>query len=133
MENTMAVSIAGIIMLILGLGVCAGVIILQIFLSKTESKWPGLILPIMSFCFALLISLSLISDGYATTTVMVDGEIIEQTMEQVTDLASIITSAILFFLLFNIPTGVLLATYAACRGKLKKKRALDKMQVQDLE
>ena len=31
-----------------------GIVLLQIFLSRTERKWPGLILPVISFLFGFL-------------------------------------------------------------------------------
>lgn len=31
-----------------------GIVLLQIFLSQTERKWPGLILPVISFLFGFL-------------------------------------------------------------------------------
>ena len=37
----------------------AGVIALQVFLSKRENKWPGLVLPIMSLLFSLLYPLNM--------------------------------------------------------------------------
>lgn len=41
------------------------VILLQIYLSKRASKWPGLVLPIMAFLFGLLFPLNMVapSDG----------------------------------------------------------------------
>jgi membrane protease YdiL (CAAX protease family) len=111
----------------------AGIVTLQIFLSKRESKWAGLILPIISFGISLIAGLGILlfSVATGTTTSIVDGEIIEQT-RQIASTPSIIFSAIYVFLLYNIPTGILLAIYAACRGKRKKQRDLEKMSVQDL-
>ena len=31
-----------------------GIVLLQIFLSRTERKWPGLVLPVISFLFGFL-------------------------------------------------------------------------------
>ena len=122
-----------VVFLIFTLAVCAGVILLQIFLSKKESKWPGLILPIVSFGISLMavLAILLFTVHTGTTTNMVDGEIIEQTVEFASR-AVIIIQAINVFVLFNIPTVVLLIIYAACRGKQKRQRDLDKMNVQDL-
>lgn len=39
---------------ILALAFLIGIILLQVFLSQTERKWPGLILPIISFLFGFL-------------------------------------------------------------------------------
>jgi len=115
-----------------------GIIVLQIFLSRKEKRWPGLILPGLSLLCSLLIVLSLVvfstqtqtSGGYITA----DGTYI-QTEETVhnevtaADLAVVVPP----FLLSNIPTVVLLAIYAACREKRKRKLAVDRMSAQDLE
>jgi hypothetical protein len=90
----------------------AGGIWLQIFLSKKESKWPGLILPIITFCVSLIYMLNAANIGEVSTVV------------------AAMASAFLFG---NIPTAVLLAICAACRGKRQRRRDLDKMSVQDLE
>ncbi len=34
-----------------------GIVLLQIFLSQTERKWPGFILPVISFLFGIVRSL----------------------------------------------------------------------------
>lgn len=64
----------------------------------------------------------------------VNGEIISQTETRVVvktiGLAEIWGSTML---LYNIPTAILLVIYAICRKRLKKKRDLKKMSVQDLE
>ena len=44
-----------------GLGIIGGVIALQIHLSKTEGKWPGRVLPIITFFMALMITVSYVS------------------------------------------------------------------------
>ena len=108
-----------------------GGIWLQIFLSKKESKWAGLILPIITFAISVLVFLGNVffSIGSVTRSDMVNGEIIET----FTQFPSMIGPAVLIFLLYNIPTAVLLAIYAACRGKRKRQRVLEKMSVQDLE
>ena len=98
--------------LIILLAACAGIIVLQIFLSKKESKWAGLILPIITFSISLIVVFNIVYRG---------------------DLSTLLMTTIVNFLLFNIPTAVLLAIYAACRGKRKKQRDLNKMRAQDLE
>ena len=40
------------------LALLVGVPLLQIFLSRRESKWPGLILPLLTFLYALVMALS---------------------------------------------------------------------------
>ena len=87
-----------------------GVPLLQIFLSRRESKWPGLILPLLAFLYSLVMALS----AAAYNGGIPWGPI----------LASL--------LLGNIPTVILLAIYAACREKFRKRSELDKMQIKDL-
>jgi len=106
--STLAISANLIILLAL----FAGIVVLQIYLSKKDNKWVGLILPFISFGISLLALLAVLLFSAHT--------------------GSIIGSAIYIFLLYNIPTGVLLAIYAGCRGKKKRQRDLEKMSVQDL-
>ena len=102
------------VVLIFTLALLVGVILLQIYLSKKESKWPGLVLPIITFLFGLLYPLNMVapSDGVAV---------------------GFIFQMILIWLLGNIPTIVLLAIYFGCRGKHRRNKQLDKMNIQDLD
>ena len=130
------VMIGLIILLLFLLAVGAGIVILQIFLSKKESKWSGLILPIIAFCFSLFIimSIALFAIVPGTGEVSQDGVIIEQfILPPLMNASEAITVIAINFLLCNIPTAILLAIYAACRDKYNRQRALDKMSVQDLE
>ena len=88
-----------------------GSILLQIFLSRRESRWPGLILPGICFLFSLIAVLSVAALGSAGEIVM-----------------AILTVLVLY----NIPTVVLLAIYFACREKFRKRREVDKMNIADL-
>ncbi|MGK0465873.1 hypothetical protein [Clostridium sp.] len=90
-----------------------GTVILQIFLSKKENKWLGLILPIISFLFSIVILL--------ITPVMGDLSVVER----------IVQFLVLLFV-SNISTIILLVIYFACREKFKKKKEIDKMNIQDL-
>lgn len=92
----------------------AGVIVLQIFLSKRESKWPGLVLPIIAFLFGLLYPLNMAAPAGGVT-------------------AGFIFQMILVWLLGNVPTIILLAIYFGCRGKQRRNKQLDKMNIQDLD
>jgi predicted permease len=92
----------------------AGIIILQIFLSKRDNKWLGLILPVISIMFSVMGVLGLaVYDNQSTVAT--------------------IFQLIMVFLLSNIPTIILLAVYFGCREKFKKNRELDKMNIEDLE
>ena len=101
------------IFLIFLLAILAGIIWLQIFLSKKENKWPGLVMPIISFLFGLLYPLNMVVPSEGVTV----GFIIEM---------------IIVWALGNIPTFVLLAIYFRCREKSKKNKQLEKMNIQDL-
>ena len=87
-----------------------GGILLQIFLSKRESRWPGLILPLLTFLYSLVMACSAVAYNGGIPW----GPI----------LASLI--------LGNIPTVILLAIYFACREKFRKRSELDKMSIDDL-
>ena len=88
----------------------AGGILLQIFLSKRESRWPGLLLPLVTFLYSLVMALS---------AVAYNGGI---------PWGAILASLVLG----NIPTVILLAIYAACRDRFRKRSELDKMNIKDL-
>ena len=91
----------------------AGVIVLQVFLSKRESKWPGLVLPLIAFLFGLLYPLNMVAPSEGVTVCF-------------------IFQMILVWLLGNIPTIVLMAIYWSCRGKQRRNKQLEKMNIQDL-
>jgi len=93
--------------------VLAGIICLQIFLSKRESKWPGLVLPVLAFLFGLLYPLNMIAPDEGITV-------------------SFIIQMLIVWLIGNIPTIILLAIYYGCRGKQRRNKQLDKMNIQDL-
>jgi hypothetical protein len=128
------------ITLLIWLALIAGSIVLQIHLSKKESKWPGLIMPIIFFCISIIFVLGYLLStpvSMITTSMSVDtdGTIIEATgdVQTLVPPSMIIASTIFTFLIINIPTLVLMLIYIACRGKRNKQRALEKMSIQDLE
>lgn len=96
------------IVLIIIVGV---IILLQIFLSKKQNKWVGIILPCGSFAFSMLFLLN---------------------MEGKANLAQTIISIISTTIISNIPTIILLIIYFACRENVKRKSQLEKMNIQDL-
>lgn len=134
---------AAIALLVL-LAIGAGLILLQIFLSKKENKWLGLILPIIALCISLLavFSIAAYTRVPASTGGVVvrdeNGVIIQEatpeqsTTIQIQDTPSTIFMVVSVFLLYNIPTIVLLAIYFACREHQRRRKALQKMQAQDL-
>lgn len=119
----------------------AGIVWLQLFLSKQENKWLGLLLPFLSLCFSILAVLGMAAFTSITvaeqTTITNSGEVIKSIVEnapreQISSTASLILTGIYIFALCNIPTAILLAIYAACRRKRKKNMELEKMSIQDL-
>ena len=99
------------IVLIFTLALLAGVILLQIYLSKRESKWPGLVLPILSFVISFLYPLNM----------------------AIPSVGGFIIALLWGWIIANIPTYVLLAIYFVCREKYRKRKQLDKMNIQDLD
>ena len=89
----------------------AGVVLLQVFLSKRESHWPGLVLPLISFLYALVLVLNA---AYFVS------------------MAHAVLTTVLVFVIGNLPTAVLLAIYFACREKRKKRDELERMRIEDL-
>ena len=89
----------------------AGMVLLQIFLSRRESRWPGLILPGICVLFSLIAVLSVAALGGV--------------------MESIVT-ILMVLVLYNLPTLVLLAIYAACRSGRRKRDEADTMRIHDL-
>lgn len=88
--------------------------VLQYFLCKIKRWWPGLILPLLTF----LHSLPLIS--WLLPLQNISGP-------------RIVAQWFSSFVSANIPTAVFLCIYLACRGKHKKKKQIEKMNIQDLK
>ncbi len=100
-----------IVLLVFTLVVLAGGIFLQIFLSKRESRWPGLVLPLLTFLWSLLGPLNVMDTGSVSRNVL---------LVLVTLLAG------------NIPTLLLLAIYWAVREKRRVRDQIDKMKIDEL-
>jgi hypothetical protein len=123
-----------------------GGIILQVFLSKRQSKWLGLILPCIVFMLSIVVVLN-VAVGTAAYSqqksmkvqfIAESGEIIisEQSEEpvEINDnfITGILGTVVVIFLLYNIPTVILLGIYFGVREKQRVRRSLDKMKLQDL-
>ena len=106
----MAFSLNTIILLL----IVSLIIYLQIYFSKMESKWIGLILPGISLIISIIMVLNIAEPPVNIGT---------------TERIAMVLSA---FLTSNIPTIILLAIYAAARQKLKRKTEIDKMNIKDL-
>ena len=94
----------------------AGVILLQIFLSRRASRWPGLLLPGVTFFYSLVMLLSV-----AAYNGMGDN-----------DMEGAVAALLSALVLGNIPTVMLLIIYALCRRGERTQRELNKMNAQDL-
>jgi hypothetical protein len=117
----------------------AGSIWLQIFFSKRGNKWLGLIIPLISFMFSLLVifghaiftamtttSTAEISNGAVVKDIYVTSQLGSS------GIISTLVRVVPIFLISNIPTVIYLGIYFACREKIKLRSELDKMNIQDL-
>lgn len=100
-----------IVFLLFLLVLLIGGVFLQIFLSKRESRWPGLVLPLLVFLQSLLLPLNLRDTGSVSQNVL---------------------TVLVTLLAGNIPTLVLLAIYWAVREKRRVRDQLDKMKIDEL-
>ena len=100
-----------VISLIVLLVFVVGGVLLQIFLSRRESRWPGLILPLLTFLSSLLLVLNIVDTGSVSRNIL---------LVLVTLLAG------------NIPTLILLAIYWAARKKYRVREQMEKMGKQDI-
>lgn len=101
------------IRIIILLLIFAAIIALQLFLSKKENKWLGLILPAIFLIYGILMVLNIaVPDGMSGW-----------------DIFSLLAPT---FSLTNIPTFILLGIYFACREKIKRNDELQKMNIPDL-
>ena len=101
-----------VVVLFVLLVVLVGGIFLQIFLSKRESRWPGLVLPLLTFLQSLLLVLNIMDTGSVSQNVLL---------------------VLVTLLVGNIPTLVLLAIYWVAREKRWVKKQMDKMKIDDLD
>ena len=91
----------------------AGPIVLQLFLSRKENKWLGLILPALNVIISIMAVLGM-------------------AFFEKPSIFEIIIQVLMLLLISNIPTAILIAIYFACREKLKKNKEIDKMNIHDL-
>ena len=128
-------------------GIIAVVIFIQIKLSQSKNKYFGLILPIISFLYSVLVVLGIAAFSVTTITttdsVMVSeideqsGEIIEEPEEivEVREVDSNISGFLnlsFIFLVTNIPTVVLSGVYVSERNKITMRKQIEKMKIDDL-
>ncbi|MEC6747989.1 hypothetical protein VXN63_05500 [Marinilactibacillus sp. XAAS-LB27] len=155
-------AIIGAILPILLMLILVGMIImLQVYLSKTDSKFPGLILPFISFLFALMTTVGIasyltVTPSYEETTSIEVMEVNEyDDSEEAVELSegetgvtlfgeedggmesggtttSMILSALGIFLLSNILTLILIVIYILTRKRMNKERSVNRTRIQDL-
>jgi hypothetical protein len=128
MTSTTDIIFTGPFLVLLAFGVVA--LVLQVFLSKSEQRWPGLIMPIVWIGFSLITPIRILVAGPDARSFI--GSINGVDVLHTPTMASIIGEASLMFILLNIVTGILVAIYLICKRRQGKERALLKMSVQDL-
>lgn len=102
------------ILLVLILPLAAGTA-LQYYLSGRPEKWPGLLLPALSFLFSCLSGAGMVLYMHAGAGV-----------------GAVIGSALIPFCLVNVPTLLFLVIYFLRRKKYCKRSEIEKMNIQDL-
>lgn len=107
------------------------IIWLQVALSKKQSKWPGLVLPILSLVIALSMTAAMTAfynvkseSQVIENGVVISSEVIHQETATVGDLLPMI-------LMPYIPALVLFVIYIVVR-KTKKTEQVEKMTIHDL-
>lgn len=113
----------------------AGIVILQIFLSRRTTKWPGLVLPFISIIISLFIVLGLCTFTSIKNTKVVtqnqEGAVIKEYMENTKSVSEemakddTLYQIIVVFFITNIPTLILLGIYKVCHEKEKVKLSVD--------
>lgn len=132
-----------IIPLLVLIAIIALVIFIQVKLSRSENKFLGLILPIISFLLSISLAIGIASFAPATSTssvtveYMEDGEIgtVYEEEEEVVESGEQGGAYIGMFLVFltaNIPTVILGGIYMGERNKINTKKSIDKMKIEDL-
>ena len=129
------------VLLLIFLIVLAGLVVLQIHLSKKKSKWFGLILPSVFFMLSVVTILGVAIQQNQQSHYRPDEEI-EERIELVEDAqigvvypdtSAVAVAIIPIFIVTNLPMIVLLLIYAGCREKMRKELEMQKMSIQDLK
>lgn len=87
--------------------------VLEVFLARRESIWPGLALPILAGLYAVVMALS-------------------YTAAPDTPWNQVLGGVLAVFLVSGIPAFLLLMVFFICRSGRRRKKQLEKMNVQDL-
>ena len=89
--------------------------VVEYFLARVESPWPGRILPILSGLYSLLMALMVLLNLAAPAS-----------------LSTVILAALAVLVLLNIPTAVFLVVYRTTRRRFAEQRSMDHRDLQDL-
>ena len=98
--------------------------ILQYFLSRLESPWPGRVLPILSAVNSLCWTLGILT--------MFLFNLVAPGPDDVGTLFLLILPALISLIIFNIPTLIFLLVYKNTRRRFTERRAMDRKDIQDL-
>ena len=109
---TKTIIIACVILLL----VSAGVIALEVYLSRQESKLPGLVLPGILFLGELFVLPNVVAVAFFGAETLAAGCL----------------NVILRVFFTLLPTIVLLAIYFLCRRRMSREKQIEKMNIQDL-
>ena len=93
----------------------AALAVVEYFLARVESPWPGRILPILSGLYSLLMALMVLLNLAAPAS-----------------LGTVILAALAVLVLLNIPTAVFLVVYRTTRRRFAERRSMDRRDLQDL-
>ena len=115
----MASAVFFVVFFVILIAVYIGFIVLQIRLSKMDSKWPGLVLPSITLLLSLV----------ATITVFVKAG---TDMSGYGSMWNVVLSEIIAFLSNNVSTIVLAGIYMYQRDRINRRAELARMNVQDL-
>ena len=109
--------VMAIITMLVGLGVLLAFTVLgcvlEVFLARRESIWPGLALPVLAGLYAVVMALS-------------------YTAAPDTPWNQVLGGVLAVFLVSGIPAFLLLMVFFICRSGRRRKKQLEKMNVQDL-
>lgn len=109
----MAIATTSIFVVLLALlAVFGGFLFLEWFLARRESKYPGLVLPVIQILGSLIMVLNLVDAGSAAGNAW---------------------NVVLTLVLGNIPTALYLIIYFTCRKKQRRDGERQRMNIQDLD
>lgn len=125
------------------LGIIIGLICLQMYLSKRNNKWLGLILPFLCVTYSLIVvfgfamfsttgnvkEIKTIEDEQGNVIEITETELAGKSRENLGDM---LPGLIITLITTNIPTAVFLFIYLGAREERKKNILVDKMKIQDL-